>query len=109
MNCSECFSGGDVEVVAEVAAPRESGDVEMRAREKYRRGVRMRRALFVLLVSAGVFMMPGLVVALIGCRLSALQLLAVDVAASVFFHPLQLLAVDWACNFDGILYWKKLS
>lgn len=104
MNLNGFFSQEELDQLLEMEARLEATRQEMEYREKYRRRNKIRRVTFVIAVATMVFILPGLVVSLIGTHLDILQLLAIDIIASLFFHPLQLLIVDWACNYKRIVF-----
>lgn len=63
----------------------------------------LKKALFVVFMVFVVFFVPGIVLAFLFNVQDLLKIFAFDVIFTVFFHPLQLLAVDWAC------YHKKVG
>ncbi len=66
-----------------------------------------KKALLVILVAFVVFLIPGIVLASLTHSLSAGKIMAFCIVFSIFFHPLQLLAVDWACSCKGLELLKK--
>ena len=102
MNHNGFFSQEELEGLLEMEARLEATRLEMECREKYRRRIKIRRVVFVVAVATIVFTLPGLVVLLIGTHLNILQLLAIDIIAALFFHPMQLLAIDWGCSWSDI-------
>lgn len=104
MNHNGFFSREELEGLLEMEERLEAARLAMECRKKYRRRIKIRRVVFVLAVAVIVFTLPGLVVLLVGTHLDIPQLLAIDIIASLFFHPLQLLIVDWACNYKRIVF-----
>lgn len=66
-----------------------------------------KKALLVILVAFVVFLIPGIILASLTHSLSEGKIMAFCIVFSIFFHPLQLLAVDWACSFEGLELLKK--
>ena len=56
----------------------------------------------VLVVSLLVFLVPGLVLCAITGRGGLENVAALSVVATLFCHPLQLLAIDWGCSWSDI-------
>lgn len=66
-----------------------------------------KKTVFVVLIGFAVFIIPGIILASLTQHLGAVKVMAFCIVFSIFFHPLQLLAVDWACGFEGFHWLDK--
>lgn len=66
-----------------------------------------KKTVFVVLVGFVVFFTPGIILAHLTQHIGAVKIMAFCIVFSMFFHPLQLLVVDWVCNFKGFHWLDK--
>ena len=66
-----------------------------------------KKTVFVVLVGFVVFLTPGIILAHLTQHIEAVKVMAFCIVFSMFFHPLQLLVVDWVCNFEGFHWLDK--
>ena len=66
-----------------------------------------KKALLVILVAFVVFLVPGFILTRVTDSAGAEKIMAFSIVFSIFFHPLQLMAVDWACGFTGLKLLEK--
>lgn len=100
MNCNDCLFEDDA-AVYEMMARLEAVRICHEERRRHRLSLGLRKVMAVLVVSLLVFLVPGLVLCAITGRGGLGNVAALSVVATLFCHPLQLLAIDWACNWSG--------
>ena len=66
-----------------------------------------KKALCVVLMGFVVFLIPGIILARLTQQADTVKIIGFCIVFSIFFHPLQLLAMDWAYNFEGREFLKK--
>ncbi len=66
-----------------------------------------KKMLFVVVMGCLVFFTPGMIFANLTQQIGAVKVMAFCIVFSMFFHPLQLLLVDWVCNFKGFHWFDK--
>ncbi|MBO7174185.1 MAG: hypothetical protein J6V57_00355, partial [Spirochaetaceae bacterium] len=66
-----------------------------------------KKTVFVVLMGIVVFIIPGIILAHLTPQIGAVKIMAFCIVFSMFFHPLQLLVVDWACSFEGFSRFSK--
>lgn len=66
-----------------------------------------KKTVFVVLMGIVVFLTPGIILAHLTQHIGAVKIMAFCIVFSMFFHPLQLLVVDWACSFEGFSRFSK--
>lgn len=100
MNCKGYLFGDD-SAVYEMMVRLEVERIRSESRRRYRLSLRLRKTAVVLVVALAVFLVPGIVVCCITGRSGLGDVVAFSVIAALFCHPLQLLAIDWASDWNG--------
>ena len=100
MNCNDYLFEDD-SALHEMMTRLEAVRICHEERRRHRLSLGLRKVMAVLVVSLLVFLVPGLVLCAITGRGGLGTVAALSVVATLFCHPLQLLAIDWACNWSG--------
>lgn len=100
MNCNDYLFEDD-SALHEMMARLEAVRICHEERRRHRLSLGLRKVMAVLVVSLLVFLVPGLVLCAITGRGGLENVAALSVVATLFCHPMQLLAIDWACNWSG--------
>lgn len=100
MNCNDYLFEDDA-AVYEMMARLEAVRICHEERRRHRLSLGLRKVMAVLVVSLLVFLVPGLVLCAITDRGGLENVAALSFVATLFCHPMQLLAIDWACNWSG--------